>query len=401
MLIGTSGYADPELADLPQVKANLSDLRDVLTARQGAGLPPAHCRQVLDPPGPKEVYSALTSAAAEAEDVLLVYYAGHGLTWTGRHELCLGLPGTAAEHAGPTALRYADVRQAVLGTRARIRVLILDCCFSGRAFERTLTRPSDALLSGADVDGAFVLTATEPNGLASATGERNTLFTGKLLRLLCDGVPDGPELLTLDFLFTQLYAIMKADNQPLPTCNNHNSAAHLALGRNRGSRRPDRLIEELRQAIGGLREAEDLARPVLGAVLDRFLDPDPPSLADAATLIDRQVDDVEARARRLGWTAALVDELKPLLDDCATARRAAEQCHDLARGRLGLREQLRNELVMFEAMAQRKRIAEMPEIRRRRREAHRLLWTKPCDLEAAQSALGIYARLVIDGEDMT
>jgi hypothetical protein len=131
VLIGTSRYTDPELSPLPAVAANLHDLGAVLTDPRGTGL--AGCLTLAEAPDAAAVGEELAQAAAEAEDMLLVYYAGHGLTWTNRNELYLALRHSRPNTAGTSALRCADVRQVFLDSQASVRVLILDCCFSGRA----------------------------------------------------------------------------------------------------------------------------------------------------------------------------------------------------------------------------------------------------------------------------
>src|SRR6266545_6238329 len=182
VLIGSSVYADPDLVELPGVRDNLTDLHAVLTSPRGTGLPAAHCTVLAEPTEAATVGECLANAAREAEDLLLVYYAAHGLTSRGGGELYLALSTTRSHIIGTSALRCAEVRQAFLDSAARTRVLILDCCFSGRAFERLMSNPAGALLSQVDVDGAFALTATQPNQLALApVGQRNTLFTGELL----------------------------------------------------------------------------------------------------------------------------------------------------------------------------------------------------------------------------
>jgi hypothetical protein len=85
---------------------------------------------------------------------------------------------------------FAQVRRepATTGARCRAEIVIVDCCFSGRAMADCMAtgRP---LAERTVIDGAYLMTATAETVLARApAGERHTTFTGALLRTLRDGV---------------------------------------------------------------------------------------------------------------------------------------------------------------------------------------------------------------------
>jgi Caspase domain len=421
VLIGASRYTDRELADLPAVHANLTDLHAVLTSDRGTGLPRRHCLVERDPTDGAAIGERLAIAAREAEDLLLIYYAGHGLTWTNRNELYLALGNTRSSTVGTSALRCADVRQVFLDSAARTRVLILDCCLSGRAVEQTMAGSAPALLDQVDVHGAYVLTATEPNQLAKAPpGERNTLFTGELLRLLRAGIPGGPELLTLDVLYRSLRASLGRRNLPQPTCNNSDAAAHLALAPNAARRSAQRGIigvlhekiaeleavarayPERRAAVSAARDelaaAEVETEQIYGTVLDKIAAPGllppvthAPGLAGRLARLDRLAADED-------W-ARLADELDALDREIAEARDGTARLHATARGLLDRREELRGRVTVLLAMAVRLGVAEKEDVASRHELARDLLWTKPCDLRAATRAVLAFQRSVTDGRE--
>src|SRR5262249_33308774 len=103
--------------------------------------------------------------------------------------------------------------------------------------EQGMATQADSLLAEIDVDGVYVLTATEgPQRALSPEGQRNTLFTGELLRALREGVPHGPELLTLDALYQHLKAELRRRNLPTPPARADPAAGQLALARNAAHR---------------------------------------------------------------------------------------------------------------------------------------------------------------------
>ncbi|MEV6583721.1 caspase family protein [Streptomyces sp. NPDC051582] len=230
VLVGTAGYR--HLAALPAVEANVKDLAAELCDATVWGLPAQHCTTVLDPQHPAELLDPVNRAGEEAADTLLVYFAGHGMRDAETADLYLALQGSR-EHVGYTAVAYQHLRSALRDSRARRKVVVLDCCFSGRA-ARTLAGEEEALAAQAAVEGAYVLTASPRDRVALAPdGERYTAFTGELLRILRDGIHDGPELIDLDTLCRTMEARLRSKNRPLPQSAQERGMGRLRLVRNR------------------------------------------------------------------------------------------------------------------------------------------------------------------------
>jgi len=416
VLIGAGTYAEPELPGLPGVPNNLIDLRAVLTAPGGSGLPDAHCVVLADPPDAATVGLGLAKAAAEAEDLLLVYYAGHGLLGNGG-ELFFALGNTNPAIVGMSALPCAEVRQVFRNSAAPLRVFIVDCCLSGRAFEPTMSASADALLGMLDLHGAYVLTATRPNQLALAPqGLRNTLFTGELLRVLREGIPGGPELLTLDVLYGHLHASLRRRNLPTPSSNANGSAAHLALAPNSArtgdiadlqqrltelealARDFPALVRDLRDAIGKLGDAESETEKIYSRALDRFAEPNLPPPRGLAPELYRRAGELERLGRDGQWLR-VAGELDGLRREVAEAAEGADRLRTLASGLFDRREELRGRLKVLLAKAVRHGVAEDGDTTARYAVAHNELWTKPCDLRAATLAVLAYQDRVLRGRE--
>lgn len=79
MLFGTASYTGSDLPGLPAVANNLNDLRGALTHPGLGGLRPEHCVVMTDPSRLPALGMELARVARQAEDTLIVYYAGHGL----------------------------------------------------------------------------------------------------------------------------------------------------------------------------------------------------------------------------------------------------------------------------------------------------------------------------------
>jgi uncharacterized caspase-like protein len=227
LLIGASHFtaAGPDLPDIPAVRANLTALRQALTNPDTGVLRPDFCRVLTDPASVDEVGTALSELAATATDLLLVYYAGHGLV-DDRGRLHLALAHTHPHRARWTAFPLELLREEIANSAAATRVLVLDCCFSGRAIE-AMTDDQGVLSGQLEVAGTYTLTSTTANAPSHApSGDRYTAFTGALLRAL-----DNADPLTLDQIHVAVDRDLTARNLPRPQRRAVNTAGDLALSR--------------------------------------------------------------------------------------------------------------------------------------------------------------------------
>ncbi len=234
VMIGTGRYEDDRLPDLPVVGRTIGDLAAALTDPVYGVVAESHCTVLEDQADIRLIGRKLRSAASQAEDLLLVYFVGHGLVAGRRHELYLGLPDSEWAQPAFNSLEYDKLRSAVLDSAAATKIIILDCCFSGRVVSEAMADPVTEMVGQIEVDGTYVLASAGRDQVALILpGEDHTAFTGRFLRLLRDGVPDGPALLTIDYLYRQLLIRMKAEGLSQPQKRGTATADLLALARNR------------------------------------------------------------------------------------------------------------------------------------------------------------------------
>jgi ATP-dependent Clp protease protease subunit len=157
--------------------------------------------------------------------------------------LYLGIATTDLDRPRYSALPFTWVRDELLDSRASTKVLVLDCCFSGRAINDFMADRGSLVLGQIDVKGTYTLTSTSANTAALApVGARYTAFTGELLSLLRDGIPAGPAELDLHSIYRQLRHRMEVKGWPIPKQLGTDNVHGLALGRNPGHL-PDQIPE--------------------------------------------------------------------------------------------------------------------------------------------------------------
>ncbi|AHH97880.1 hypothetical protein GCM10010174_29740 [Kutzneria viridogrisea] len=206
VLVGTCTYTQG-LPQLDQAAANLTDLFDALVEV----VDPSGMHAVTDPTTAQLVLDPLDRCASSPADLLLFYYAGHGLR-DQDDRLCLALPGSVdtPRDARRTSLPVDSVLEIMKRAPARHRVVILDCCYSGLAMDSP---------AAADL---HLLTATNRTAKAAyRVDDRNTEFTGELVRLLVD----GPGPVDLGGVYRHLDRALLARGLPRPRqrCVDHSA----------------------------------------------------------------------------------------------------------------------------------------------------------------------------------
>jgi hypothetical protein len=232
ILIGSSRFRSAGLHDLPAVSNNVDTLAAVLASPTLGGFDESRCVVVHNPAGVAELYRQIREPAAATEDTLLIYYAGHGLTG-GRRELHLALSDTDPDAPGVSAFAFNHMRDIIQQSPATNRILILDCCFSGRALADVMAGGAEAIVGQVSIGGTYTLTATPANEVAIApVGAQYTAFTEQLLRLLSEGIPDGPAFLVMSDVYRHLLHRTTALSLPIPRQQGSGTVDTLALTRN-------------------------------------------------------------------------------------------------------------------------------------------------------------------------
>ncbi|MET9679455.1 caspase, EACC1-associated type [Streptomyces coeruleorubidus] len=225
ILIGSSDYR--ELPDLLPVRRGLDDLAALLMDPSVGTFTRPRTVVLADPESPAEVLDAVEDAARSAEDTLLLYFAGHSLLEPGTGELRLAVTSTRAA-APHTAVSYRDIRYLLRTSPARHKLVVLDCCYAGRAMSSPFRDIGET-----SIQGTVVLAASAAGASAMApAGERHTAFTGELIRVLEGGLAPDRKLISMESLYEELDQRLRTQNLPRPQLVTRNSWG-VAIARNR------------------------------------------------------------------------------------------------------------------------------------------------------------------------
>jgi len=320
VLIGVSDYDHAEFTPILAARNSVAAMQALLSDPELCGWPRDRITVISDPRSVTDLGMELTELARKTTGVFLLYYVGHGKV-TERGELCLTVSSTNPEHLNITGLRWETVRQAFLGSAARVRIAVLDCCFAGRAIEALSGTGDQALADLADIRGSYVLTAASSNNAAHVPPpdeQQNacTSFTAELRDLVRAGIPGKPDWLSFSDIYPELRRRLRAKGLPTPERRGTNTADLFGFTMNAATRRvsdatasPDASSQPHRVALDadGIRHSREMARAAeLIVTLQGAVDRVQADLEEARGLGD--ASRVAALQQELAGRRALLDQ---------------------------------------------------------------------------------------------
>lgn len=206
LLIGVGTYGEG-LAPIPSALRDVDALAELLRAPELGGFEPEAVR-VLKDPGRTEMETAVEGLFANRapDDLLLLYFSGHGLR-DEKRQLFLACKETSKIQEGPargrlrqaTALRARTLQEYMQASPSQRQLVILDCCFSG-AMAIGMTVKDEGRIDLAEAlggEGRAILTSSAATELSQAgeTVEGDSSGSGEGLsaytRFLVEGISTG------------------------------------------------------------------------------------------------------------------------------------------------------------------------------------------------------------------
>ncbi|MFI7519818.1 type VII secretion protein EccCb [Micromonospora globbae] len=272
LLIANDRYIDESLSDL---YAPREEARDLLSLLADADIGAFDQTLLLENESKSSIERAMEAMlrAAGPEDLVLLYFSGHGVRSSKRGRLHLAVANTEVDHLSSTAISASFIRELLDECDAASSVILLDCCYSG-AFEGQGLKTTDDLAIDGELKtgyGRYVITATnsveraDDGRPASETAPRQrSAFTETVIQGLSTGAADisGRGRITPDDLWR--YVHLELPKRSAQTPCHFGSASdeiHIALsreGQQRHRRHRDQREPRLGDLLGPLEPAEDV-----------------------------------------------------------------------------------------------------------------------------------------------
>lgn len=161
LLIGNSAFEDAALSQLAAPKYDVEALREVLLDSDIGAFDRADILLNANLQAVRQaVYDIFANAASD--DLILLYYAGHGML-DFHNQLYLALRDTSSEAPAIASLEASYVRERMRQSPSQRQVIIMDCCYSGAFMEGRSASVGATALTGETFEavgsGRYVLTA--------------------------------------------------------------------------------------------------------------------------------------------------------------------------------------------------------------------------------------------------
>ncbi|MFB7853327.1 caspase family protein [Streptomyces sp. NPDC056053] len=352
VLIGIGDYAHADLTAMPAAATGAGHMARLLRDPSIWGLPHEHVTVLGTDTTQERILTTVRDAALATEDTLVVYFAGHGLRDPGER-LHLALVDADPDYPQIGTLPYRQLRDLLrqAGYRAKHRITVLDCCYSGIAGGMShATAPNrdelataldehthdggDEAQHGVDEDGHgdCVLTSAPPQSRSFVRpGAPFPEFTGELIATLEAGITGVGPVITLEHAWLRIRDRMRGRNSPEPQLFAQNNATRHIHFLNRAphdrgeqyTAAPDPAPGPSAAHLAARDEAERAARaiPDVCSSMSRLaeiaattvtVDPDKArQLADEVIQAGRENTDPAQRAPLLARAAACLVSLDP------------------------------------------------------------------------------------------
>ena len=193
LLIGVSSYGEG-LTPIPSARLDVEALAQVLRDPQLGGFPHHQVVVLQDPQRtPMEKAVAELFANRNSDDLLLLYFSGHGFRDNQRQLLLSCSESIKSKQGKPelySTVRARDVQAYMQASKSQRQLLILDCCFSGAFADGMAAKDDGAIdLEAFGGKGKAVLTSSASIETSSApeAGDGLSMYT----RFLVEGISTG------------------------------------------------------------------------------------------------------------------------------------------------------------------------------------------------------------------
>jgi len=177
LFVGLTKYPGCELRFCDNDATSMKDLLEV----NGKGEPNFDCKIIIDKCSKAELMQSIDDLFSGKGDVALLYFSGHGTDYNGGYLV------TTDAKAHDYGVSMSEVMRMANASKITNRVIILDCCFSGKFGQSGTTSSTESQLE----EGVTIMTASQNDEYAlENTDAEHGEFTNLLLQGLKGGAAD-------------------------------------------------------------------------------------------------------------------------------------------------------------------------------------------------------------------
>jgi hypothetical protein len=131
VVVGVARYDSTVFPPLPNAASDAASLSAALKSQEGPSVPADHVTCLAGSVKKESVLQALRDTVSKSgeDDILLFYFAGHGLHATSDQYLCCG--DTIPEDPRSGGISVGEIEEVLSTARTRGVLIVLDCCYGG------------------------------------------------------------------------------------------------------------------------------------------------------------------------------------------------------------------------------------------------------------------------------
>jgi hypothetical protein len=218
VLIGISNYDDPQLPKLKAAEKNLEALKGIFVS-ESIGINEQNITTIANESNKDKILLAIHQAASKAKQSLVLYYAGHGVL-DENYDLYLTHSASTVDEIFITGIQVSQINNIIKKENLNV-VLILDCCFSEKAFE-----------SFRKTNYAIIASSKKNTPSKYPLEEQYSAFSNELIAALRDGINLRKKELSLRDIFLYIQKQLKIKEFPEPRQVNTNNIAEMIFCKN-------------------------------------------------------------------------------------------------------------------------------------------------------------------------
>ncbi len=255
LCVGVSTYQDETITNIPNVESNLSALSELFN---DSNLFPEFKESNLVislNQSQKEVTRHIIdiTSSAKSSDILILYFAGHGIISSDDFELYLPVHDSLEKYISSEGINTKFIKSAISKSDAKRKVLLMDCCYSGKVHG---TMNVDGVKSELRskilpvVDGTYIMTSSSPDKPSLYSADDNsipTFFTNKIIDVISTGVDNNKPYYEIGEIFNEVKSeFEKIGSLPIPQQSSFNEAEKIPFGNNLRETSIKQLLKENR-----------------------------------------------------------------------------------------------------------------------------------------------------------